>query len=71
MLTRSFVMALAAASMFLAGCQTMTTEGYLSPDKRSQERFECPSRHKETPSDANGRDIPALGCLIGQRPPGP
>jgi len=43
MLIRLLVIAIAAASTFLAGCQTTTTEGYLPPDKRSQDRFECPT----------------------------
>jgi hypothetical protein len=42
MLTRLFAVAIATAIVLLTGCQTLTTEGYVSPDKRDQTLFECP-----------------------------
>ena len=42
MLTRLLAVAIATATLLLTGCQTMTTQGYLPPDKRDQKPFECP-----------------------------
>ena len=43
MLTRLLAVAIATASMLLAGCQTLTTEGYLQPSKRDQTPHACPN----------------------------
>jgi hypothetical protein len=41
MITRSLAVAIATATMLLAGCQTPTQQGFLAPDKRDQTPYVC------------------------------
>ena len=43
MLARPLAAAIATAAMLLSGCQTFTTQGFLSADKRDQNPYQCPN----------------------------
>jgi hypothetical protein len=53
MLTRLLAVATATALMLLAGCQTLTKDGYLPLDKRVQDRLDCPPGPCFVPIDPN------------------
>jgi len=43
MLARPFAVTIAAAALLLGGCQTLTPEGFLPPDKRDSTPRACPN----------------------------
>ena len=50
MFTRLLAVSIAAATLLLTGCQTTTTQGYLSSDKRDQQPIDCRTDPPTPPS---------------------